>query len=123
MVLVKIEKTLKEVEEKIKIILTELNELVGSEQKNKEEIEELKEQYRESKKALFAHRHSFVTAADSFEDQLDAMINMFLEFEEKTENGNYLDARKVVFLIKETLTIIAEKMGKILDNSSSIANR
>lgn len=112
-VLIEIEKILNDVEMKIKKLLAELNELVGSEQKNKEEMEELKEKYRESKKILFAHRHSFVTAADSLEDQLDAMIEQFLEFEDKTENGNYLDARKVVFTIKETLDIITEKMEKL----------
>ena len=47
-----IEKVLTETEEKINTILSELHELVGSEEKNRTEIEELKELYRESKKML-----------------------------------------------------------------------
>ena len=54
-----IEKILTETEEKINTILRELHELVGSEEKNRTEMEELKELYRESKKMLLAHQALF----------------------------------------------------------------
>jgi septation ring formation regulator len=101
---------LEENEAKIEKILAELNELVGSEQKNREEMEELKQLYRESKKTLLAHRHSFGKTVEVFEKQLDDMVNQFQSFEEKTENGNYLEAREVVLTIKDKLTKISHKM-------------
>lgn len=97
----------------IKNILTELTELVGSEQKNREEMEELKSVYRESKKALLAHRHTFGSAVEAFEKQLDEMTEKFQLFEEKTENGDYLEARELVISIKDRLLIISEKMQVI----------
>jgi septation ring formation regulator len=94
---------LSETEEKINNILTELNELVGSEQKNRFEIEELQAMYRESRKTLLAHNHTFGSAVKGLENQLDEIVTKFQEFEDKTENGNYLEAREVVLTIKARL--------------------
>lgn len=104
---------LEESESEIKKILAELHELVGSEQKNREETESLKGMYRESKKALLAHRHTFGHTVDAFEQQLDEMIKTFQLFEEKTENGDYLEAREIVLTIKERMQTITEKMQAI----------
>ena len=65
-----IETVLNDTEEKINQILSELEELVGSEEKNRIEIEELREIYRESKKTLLAHQHSFGKAEKSLEQRL-----------------------------------------------------
>lgn len=108
-----IDRKLTETEEKIKKILHELNELVGSEEKNREEIDGLKEQYRESKKNLLTHRHSFGKAEASLEAILDEIQSKFSEFDEKTENGNYLEARETVLMIQAMLDGVAEKMNTI----------
>ncbi|WP_147532634.1 septation ring formation regulator EzrA [Bacillus marasmi] len=104
---------LEENEMVIKKILAELHDLVGSEQKNREETESLKGLYRESKKALLAHRHTFGHTVDAFEQQLDEMIKTFQLFEEKTENGDYLEAREIVLTIKDRMQTISEKMQAI----------
>lgn len=108
-----IDRKLTETEEKIKKILHELNELVGSEEKNREEIDGLKEQYRESKKNLLTHRHSFGKAEASLEAILEEIQAKFSEFDEKTENGNYLEARETVLMIQAMLDGVAEKMNSI----------
>ena len=108
-----IERKLTETEEKIKKILKELNELVGSEEKNREEIDGLKEQYRESKKNLLSHRHSFGKAEASLESLLDEIQARFQEFDEKTINGNYLEAREIVLSIKLMLDQVDMKMEYI----------
>jgi septation ring formation regulator len=108
-----IDTKLTETEEKIKKILHELNELVGSEEKNRDEIDGLKEQYRESKKNLLTHRHSFGKAEASLEAMLEEIQAKFLEFDDKTENGNYLEARETVLSIKAKLDETAEKMATI----------
>ncbi|WP_223590981.1 septation ring formation regulator EzrA [Neobacillus bataviensis] len=109
----KIAEKLQETEDQIKSILEELHELVGSEEKNRVEIEELKELYRESKKMLLAHRHSFGNAEKCLEVQLSEVTQKFHEYDEKTENGNYLEAREVVLLIHSTLDSIKSNMNVI----------
>ncbi|NHC42190.1 septation ring formation regulator EzrA [Bacillus sp. MM2020_1] len=104
---------LQETEDQIKSILEELHELVGSEEKNRVEIEELKDQYRESKKMLLAHRHSFGNSEKSLEEQLNGVSLKFQEFDEKTEHGNYLEAREVVLMIHSQLGIIKKDMDLI----------
>lgn len=108
-----INQKLTETEEKIKKILHELNELVGSEEKNREEIDGLKEQYRESKKNLLTHRHSFGKAEASLEATLEQIQTKFVEFDEKTENGNYLEARETVLTIQAMLDQLAVKMDSL----------
>ncbi len=108
-----IDTKLQETEDQIKKILEELHELVGSEEKNRVEIEQLKDQYRESKKMLLAHRHSFGNAEKHLEEKLNDVSQKFHEFDEKTELGNYLEAREVVLLIKSQLDSIKHNMDLI----------
>ncbi|PWW26139.1 septation ring formation regulator [Cytobacillus oceanisediminis] len=109
----KIELRLTEIEESIKKLLGELNELVGSEEKNRAEIEELKDMYRECKKSLLAHRHTFGKAETILEKQLDEAMAKFEEFDEKTEKGNYLEARETLLMIKVLLEDAQSKMEAI----------
>ncbi|MFJ5715919.1 septation ring formation regulator EzrA [Neobacillus sp. NPDC093127] len=108
-----IQAKLQETEEHIKKILEEIHELVGSEEKNRVEIEELKDLYRESKKMLLAHRHSFGNAEKHLEVQLSDAVQKFQEFDEKTELGNYLEAREVVLLLHNQLGTIKSHMDLI----------
>ena len=96
-----ISEKLSRVEDTIDKLLSELQELVGSEEKNRVEIDELKEIYRECKKTLLAHRHSFGKMEKPLEGRLDKISKMFIEFDENTENGNYLAAREIVLNIKK----------------------
>lgn len=118
----KITVKLNEVEEMIKKILYELNELVGSEEKNRLEIEDIKESYRQLKKSLLAHRHNYGKAADKLENSLDEVLLILQKYEEETVNGNYLNARELVLSIKEKLAVLSVKMEmlpKLLVESQS----
>ncbi|MDR4948872.1 septation ring formation regulator EzrA [Neobacillus cucumis] len=108
-----IEKKMQEIEDQIKNILDELHELVGSEEKNRVEIEELKDKYREAKKMLLAHRHSFGNSEKQLEQQLSDVAQKFQECDEKTELGNYLEAREVVLQIHSQLGKIKHHMDII----------
>ena len=118
---------LKETESQINHILEELHELVGSEEKNRDEIEQLKELYRETKKMLLAHRHNFGNAEKQLEARLDEVTQKFHEFDEKTEHGNYLEAREVVLLIHSKLGMIKDHMNVIpqllIENQSLLPNQ
>lgn len=104
---------LTEIEDQIKKILEELHELVGSEEKNRIEIEKLKELYRENKKVLLAHRHSFGKSEKRLELLLEAVSGRFHQFDEKTEQGNYLEAREIVLSIHNQLRKIKNDMDLI----------
>lgn len=104
---------LQDTEDQIKKILEELHELVGSEEKNRVEIEQLKESYRETKKMLLARRHSFGKAEKHLEVLLDGVSKKFHDFDEKTEHGNYLEAREIVLTIHNELGKIKNHMDLI----------
>lgn len=104
---------LNKIEQLIQHILLEVNDLVGSEEKNRSDIEELKQLYRKMRKALLARRHSFGVATNHLEQQLDNVIDLFYTFEEKTTNGDYLEAREHVFQIKKILEELNAKMDSI----------
>ncbi|MBP2241422.1 septation ring formation regulator [Cytobacillus eiseniae] len=104
---------LTEIEDKIKKLLNELNDLVGSEEKNRTEVEELKDLFRENKKTLLAHRHTYGKAADLLEEQLDLTFAKVDDFNEKTNSGNYLEAREIILIMKGEIELITEKMEMI----------
>jgi septation ring formation regulator len=109
----KIENVLTGTEEKIENILTELNVLVGSEEKNRLEIESLKENYRESKKQLLAHRHTYGKTAKAIETKLDELSSSVEKIDELTGKGNYLDAREMVISLSDEMNTIIYRMEVI----------
>lgn len=112
-VLAQIEAILNDAESNIAIILDELKDLVGSEEKNRVEVDELNQQYRELKKNLLAHRHTFGRAEKQLETNLEGVYGKFKEFEEATTNGNYFEAREIVLLIKDALFVTKQQMDEI----------
>ncbi|WP_044894492.1 septation ring formation regulator EzrA [Bacillus alveayuensis] len=107
------EQMLRKVEEEIQIILQELQELVGSEEKNRIEIEELKGIYRNIKKTLLAHRHTFGDAGQKLEQKVEEMQKKFQSFEELTKHGNYLDAREIVLSLRNELNTLSQMLKDI----------
>ncbi|MEQ6354495.1 septation ring formation regulator EzrA [Lysinibacillus sp. M3] len=91
-----IEDYIKKCEQDKDKILEELNELIGSEEKNRIEIEQLKEYYRSARKTLLAHQHSFGVALLALEKKLETFVQKFEEFDVLTSEGNYLQAREIV---------------------------
>lgn len=96
----------KEIQEKIRHcdkrkndILAELNELIGSEEKNRIEMEKLREQYRLARKTILAHQHAFGMTVAPLEKELEAFTPKFEEYDELTTNGNYLLAREIVITL------------------------
>ena len=88
-------------DEKMSGILKELEELIGSEEKNRIEMEQLKEQHRAARKTLLAHQYSFGEAVPALEAKLESFIPDFEEFDKLTETGNYLSAREIVITLQD----------------------
>lgn len=109
----KIQGILQEVEDKIDRILADLQELIGSEEKNKIEIEELKGLMKKNRKIMLANRHAFGSSILQLEKDLEEIINKFNEFDILTNGGNYLAARELVFLIRNDLEMLACKLEEL----------
>ena len=105
-------------------ILAELEELIGSEEKNRIEMEQLKEYHRSARKTILAHQHSFGPALENLEHRLEEFNPKFHAFDDLTEEGNYLQAREIVLtlnteaqdifaLLSEIPTLLSEVQTKI----------
>jgi septation ring formation regulator len=114
-------------------ILKELEELIGSEEKNRIEMEQLKDYYRSARKTVLAHQHSFGPALTQLEERLESFKPAFLEFDELTEQGNYLAAREIVLqlnseaqliytLLNEIPTLLSEIQSKIPSSVHDLRN-
>lgn len=77
-------------------ILSELEELIGSEEKNRIEVDQLRDYYRQARKTVLAHQHSFGPALKALEERVEAFAPKFEEFDEMTNSGNYMQAREAV---------------------------
>lgn len=113
----------KEIQEKIRQcdkrkndILEELNELIGSEEKNRIEIENLREQYRLARKTILAHQHSYGMTVTPLEKELESFTPKFEEYDELTANGNYLLAREIVI----TLSSKGERLSTLIHEIPSL---
>jgi septation ring formation regulator len=111
----KIRRELTNVETRIETILSELKELVGSEEKNRVEMEELKTQYKKVKKHLLTHRHQYGKGIASMEVKVDSLNEQFQKYNDLTENGNYLEARELVLSLKSEMDEVLERQEKIPD--------
>lgn len=93
-------------------ILEELDELIGSEELNRVEMEDLKKRHKAARKSLLAHQHSFGNAAGRLEKRLESIRPRFEEYDELTASGNYLKARETVLGLsdeaKETFALIED---------------
>ncbi|NCU17005.1 septation ring formation regulator EzrA [Pallidibacillus pasinlerensis] len=108
-----IETTLNEADCKIDEMLLELGKIVESEQKNREEIAEVRELHKNLKKEILARRHAFGKASELLEKSIDKVKEDIEEFEAETLAGNYITAREIVVKMKEELGILQEKMENI----------
>ncbi|WLR50231.1 septation ring formation regulator EzrA [Bacillus tianshenii] len=106
---------LKWIDEQIDTLLAELQELLGSEEQNRVDNEELRYTFKQLKKRLLTERHTFGKAEEHIEAQLGEIEKRFTDVETETEQGNYFQAREIVLEIKERLTDVHEKT-KLIPN-------
>lgn len=94
-------------------ILNELKDLIGSEEKNRLEIAALTTEYKEQQKKLITERHHFGASAKLFDQKLSEIGHLFQQFEDISEQGNYLEAREIVLEITKEIKDLNDKMTKV----------
>lgn len=128
-----IERQLKVCDERKNEILQELNELIGSEEKNRIEMDTLKEEYRGARKFVLARQHSYGKAVTALERELEYFQPAFDEYDDLTENGNYLQARENVIavaskaddvfpLVQEIPSLLSELQNKLPSTIRELRN-
>ncbi|TMW71738.1 septation ring formation regulator EzrA [Alteribacter natronophilus] len=112
-----VEVTLRAVEEHMKNMVTEINELVESEEHNREEIAEVQNYYDETKKKLWMKRSALGQAGVKLDQMIRDVHDSFDQFEEQTLEGNYLQARQTLEQLKialQEINILVEEVPKYL---------
>ncbi|OEH91808.1 septation ring formation regulator EzrA [Bacillus solimangrovi] len=100
---------LQEIEEQIKLLLSELQDLLGSEQQNRVDVEGLRQTVKQVKKRLLTERHTFGKAESYIEAMIENVEKQFAIVDQQTVDGNYFEARETVLNIKNELIDIEEK--------------
>ncbi|MGD6961657.1 septation ring formation regulator EzrA [Fictibacillus phosphorivorans] len=93
-ILAGVSQSLEKIEMRIKEITSEINELVTSEELNREEIVEAKEKLQETKKYYLTHIRALGQTAPIFDKELDEIKALFETFESLTVQGSHLEARQ-----------------------------
>ncbi|MED2971480.1 MULTISPECIES: septation ring formation regulator EzrA [unclassified Fictibacillus] len=108
-----IESRMQAMEERIKAISAEIDELITSEELNREDIIEAKEQFSEAKKYFLTHSRSLGKTAVLFEEEFTEVNAKFVQFDELTSQGNHLEARKILVESIEKLKEARSKMESV----------
>lgn len=104
---------LEAIEDKIKAIFDELDELIGSQAKSVEQIDMLEVTYTELKKKLLNQRHQYGSTTALLEKEVDHLQQTFLEFHDSMNNGNYLEARGLVQKLEQEIEAFEFKIANI----------
>lgn len=110
---IKIEMLIDEIGVQIDEMLEELGELIGSEESNREQMEDVLEKHHLAKKQLIAHRHTFGKTVDKLDECLDYITKEIKAYESLTNQGDYLIARQKVLSLVEDVNILNVKFEKI----------
>ncbi|WP_235961127.1 septation ring formation regulator EzrA [Savagea serpentis] len=106
-------------DQKHKQILEELDELMGSEEKNRLEMEAIQEKYRTARQTILAKQYDFGQAFEPLEKKLETFTPQFEEYEELTKQGNYLTAREIVL----HLTKESEEVIRLIDKTPTLLSK
>ncbi|ADH98838.1 septation ring formation regulator EzrA [Salisediminibacterium selenitireducens] len=98
-----VDEELSQIEGRMKEIIKEVDELVDSEEKNREEVLDVQSEFDHAMKLLMEQKASLGGAGDSLENRFRAIEENFPEFDELTEDGNYLQARELLLKTREQL--------------------
>ncbi|MBG9783891.1 septation ring formation regulator EzrA [Shouchella lehensis] len=108
-----VENRLLSVEQQLDLMVEDIDKLVSAEEKNRSEIAVIKELYQTLSAELLKKRGSFGESIKALDEEMSHAKQALLAFEESTQNGSYLQARKQLLQIKDSLYILNEKMERI----------
>jgi len=107
-----VDEELAAVEQQMKHMVEEVDQLIHSEEQNREDISKVKSEYDDTKKKLWMQKGTLGQAGAVLEQKMKDVQEMFGEFDSQTDDGNYFQARETVITIKNLL----EEYDFLIDN-------
>lgn len=104
------EQKLKSIEQEIDKILSELHELLNSEETSRKEATELEPELKNLRRVLSQKRYQFGKAEAAFDKELDQLFKVLETYRELAEEGNYLEARALIDQLNEDVFLMNEKL-------------
>lgn len=104
------EQKLNAIENDIKKILREVDELLESEETGRKDIEEIHPVLKVLRKEISQNRYQFGKAESYFDTQIDALEAVVTQYEELTMSGNYLQAEQLVKEMKADMEVLEMKI-------------
>jgi septation ring formation regulator len=104
---------LNEIERSLEEMLNDVNLLINSEEDNRQQIEEIRKLYKDTKKHFKQSRNILGTTAYGFEQRLAEIDTDLVSFEVATKAGNYFEAREILMMMKEKLSVEKWKMDEV----------
>jgi septation ring formation regulator len=101
------------VEQQLDTMVEEIDHLVSAEAKNRQEISEVRGKYQELSNELLTKRGSFGEAVRALDEAMADIKQTLASYDEATENGSYLQARKQLLMMKDRLHDLRAKMDEI----------
>lgn len=101
---------LEHTEKRIELLLKDIDELVSSEEQNRIEITSVQEDFREAKQRLLSQNRSLGEAFPILDEEVEELREMLKNYEQLTEEGNYLEARNVLVQVQQRLEVVQEKI-------------
>lgn len=111
------ESKIKETKETLLRIQEALSELVRGEEKNRLELEKVKEMYQSIRKKLLTHSFSFGPALEKMEHKLTVLETDFATFSEYTSQGDHIEAKEVLEEVRtktKNLNTLAQDIPALL---------
>lgn len=104
------ENYLRTIEKDIDHILTELEELLQSEEKGREEIVDIEPALKKIRRKLLQKRYQFGRAEAVFDEKINQLEEQVKHYFELVESGDYLQAKDLVEMLEKDTNQLVEKM-------------
>ncbi|MCQ2008683.1 MAG: septation ring formation regulator EzrA [Sporolactobacillus sp.] len=108
-----VNKKMDTIEKHIEEILNELNIIVESETKNREDVTPIKEIVHQIKKDIITKRSQFGRTLPALESSIKETEDKLKKYESETENGNYLDARQILISVRQYADQLGDQIKRV----------
>ncbi|MFC2948664.1 septation ring formation regulator EzrA [Virgibacillus sediminis] len=105
-----VEEILQSIEKRIEIILKEVDELIDSEESSRTEMENLQPQVKALRKQISQNRYQYGKAELHFDREIDKLEEMLDQYQELAEEGNYLEAKRLVDRLKDRVVELQKQI-------------
>jgi septation ring formation regulator len=109
------EQALTSIEDDIKIILQEVDELLDAEESSRVDIEDIQPRINFLRREISQNRYQFGKAESHFEKQIDEMEAMVEQYEELTMSGSYIQAAQLVNEMKTDMEVLEAQIKAFPD--------